>query len=87
MTRQAKFTRNLILIFSLLSVAGCGADGSASTTQTEATETVAVSEDLTENLSINANSRFTATLLSGATFDSATVLQFQPLAFWFWAPG
>ena len=87
MSRQAKFTRNLVLVFSLLGVSSCGADGSTSTAQTEDTETIAPSEASSENLLINANAQFTATLLSGATFDSATVLKSQPLALWFWAPG
>ncbi|PHX93577.1 MAG: hypothetical protein CK542_03590 [Acidimicrobium sp.] len=82
-----KFTRNLVLVFSLLLVSSCGADGSTSTAQTEDTETVATSEASSENLSIDAKAQFTATLLNGATFDSATVLQSQPLALWFWAPG
>ena len=54
-------------------------------------ETVAASEDASEksasNSLLDAKAQFTATLLSGATFDSATVLEKQPLALWFWAPG
>ncbi len=87
MSSPLKFTRNLVLVFLLLGVSSCGADGSTSTAQTETSETIAASEASSENPSINANAQFTATLLSGATFDSATVLQSQPLALWFWAPG
>ena len=87
MTRQVKFTRNSVLVFLLLGVSSCGADGSTSTVQADATETVAASETSSENLLIDADAQFTATLLSGATFDSATVLESQPLALWFWAPG
>ena len=79
--------RNLVLVFSLLGVSSCGADGSADTSQTAVNETVAASEVAPENSAIDAKAQFTATLLSGATFDSATVLEAQPLALWFWAPG
>ena len=79
--------RNLVLVFSLLGVSSCGADGSADTSQTAVNETVAASEVAPENSAIDAKAQFTATLLSGATFDSATVLETQPLALWFWAPG
>ena len=79
--------RNSVLVFSLLGVSSCGADGSADTSQTAVNETVAASEVAPENSAIDAKAQFTATLLSGATFDSATVLEAQPLALWFWAPG
>ena len=79
--------RNLVLVFSLLGVSSCGADGSIDTSQTAVNETVAASEVAPENSAIDAKAQFTATLLSGATFDSATVLEAQPLALWFWAPG
>ncbi|MFM8722836.1 MAG: hypothetical protein ACKOEJ_09005 [Acidimicrobiaceae bacterium] len=88
-----KFTRNLVLVFSLLLVSSCGPDGSTTPAETEATETGAAvdtsisSENLTNTSPIDAKAQFTATLLSGATFDSAKVLQSQPLALWFWAPG
>ena len=84
-----KFTRNLVLVFSLLLVSSCGADGSTTTAEVESTEIDAAvdSTNATETSTIDAKAQFTATLLSGATFDSATVLQSQPLALWFWAPG
>ena len=88
---HSKFMRNLVLVFSLLGVSSCGADGSADTSQTAVNETVVASEVAPENSAsnsaIDAKAQFTATLLSGATFDSATVLKAQPLALWFWAPG
>ena len=79
--------RNSVLVFSLLGVSSCGADGSTGASQTAVNETVAASEVAPENSAIDAKAQFTATLLSGATFDSATVLEAQPLALWFWAPG
>jgi hypothetical protein len=85
-----KFTRILVLVFSLLLVSSCGPDGSTTIAETE-TAAIADSSDTTANSAsnnaINAKAQFTATLLSGATFDSTTVLQSQPLALWFWAPG
>ena len=84
-----KFTRNLVLVFSLLLVSSCGPDGSTTTAETESTEIASVvdSTNATGTSTIDAKAQSTATLLSGATFDSATVLQSQPLALWFWAPG
>ena len=79
--------RNLVLVFSLLGVSSCGADGSTSTSQTAVNETVTASEVAPQNSAIDAKAQFTATLLSGAIFNSATVLEAQPLALWFWAPG
>ncbi|MEY3413475.1 MAG: hypothetical protein RJA79_350 [Actinomycetota bacterium] len=83
--------RNSVLVFSLLGVSSCGADGSTDTSQTAVNETVTESEVAPENSASNSavdtKAQFTATLLSGATFDSATVLEKQPLALWFWAPG
>ena len=90
MNSPKKFTRSLVLVFSFLLVSSCGPDGSTTNTETE-TAAIADSSDATANSAsnnaINAKAQFTATLLSGATFDSATVLQSQPLALWFWAPG
>ena len=84
-----KFTRNLVLVFSLLLVSSCGADGSTTTAETESTEIAAAvdSTNATDTSTIDAKALFRATLLSGVTFDSAIVLQSQPLALWFWAPG
>ena len=83
------FARNFVLVFSLLLVSSCGPDGSTTTADPESTEIDAAvdSTDATDTSTIDAKAQFTATLLSGATFESATVLQSQPLALWFWAPG
>ena len=86
MNSPKKFTRNLVLVFSLLLVASCGPDGSTSVVESDLADTGAA-VDTTNATTINATAQFTAALLSGATFDSATVLQSQPLALWFWAPG
>ena len=84
------FARNFVLVFSLLLISSCGPDGSTTTAETKSAVTADSSVAATNsasNTAINAKAQFTATLLSGATFDSATVLQSQPLALWFWAPG
>ena len=94
MFTRAKFTRNLVLVFSLLAANSCGADGSTDSNQIDSSATIVASESTDENSpaqavnsKIEANAQFTATLLSGAKFDSVKVLETQPLALWFWAPG
>ena len=66
----------------MLTVFGCGAD---SAKQTDPAKTSDQQTQATQTPSSPAI--FTATLLSGAIFNSATVLEAQPLALWFWAPG
>ncbi len=66
----------------MLTVFGCGAD---SAKQTDPAKT---SDEQTQATQASSSPAiFTATLLSGAIFNSATVLEAQPLALWFWAPG
>jgi len=72
----------IVATLSLALIFGCGADSSK---QTDPTKT---SEQQTQATQAPASPAiFTATLLSGATFDSTKVLESQPLALWFWAPG
>ena len=90
MRTHLKFTRNLVAVLSLLTVFGCGADpttntDSSSSSAVESAET-ASNDDATTSTS-ESKSNFVATLLSGQTFDSQKVLENQPLALWFWAPG
>ena len=82
--------RNLVAVLSLLTVFGCGADpstiaDSSSSSAVESAET-ASNDDATTSAS-ESKSNFVATLLSGQTFESQKVLENQPLALWFWAPG
>jgi hypothetical protein len=84
--------RNLVAVLSLLTVVGCGADpstitdsSSSSSSAVEPAET-ASNDDATTPTS-ESKSNFVATLLSGQTFESQKVLENQPLALWFWAPG
>ena len=90
MRTHLKFTRNLVAVLSLLTVFGCGADpstitDSSSSSAVESAET-ASNDDATTSTS-ESKSNFVATLLGGQTFDSQKVLESQPLALWFWAPG
>ena len=84
-----KFIHSLILVFSLFLVSSCGPDGSTTTSETEPSETGAAVEttNTTSTSTIDAKAQFTGKLLSGAKFESAKVLENQPLALWFWAPG
>ena len=80
--------RNLVAVLSLLTVFGCGADPTASLNSSSAVESAetASNDDATTSTS-ESKSNFVATLLGGQTFDSQKVLENQPLALWFWAPG
>lgn len=91
MQTHLKFTRNsvaLLSLLSLLTVFGCGADP---TTSSNSSSAVAPTDSLTENNAATSTSEsksnFVATLLGGQTFESQKVLENQPLALWFWAPG
>ena len=82
--------RNLVAVLSLLTVFGCGADPSTSS-NSSSSSMVAPTDSLTEENATTptseSKSNFVATLLSGQTFESQKVLENQPLALWFWAPG
>ena len=82
--------RNLVAVLSLLTVFGCGADPSTSS-NSSSSSVVAPTDSLTEENATTSTSEsksnFVATLLSGQTFESQKVLENQPLALWFWAPG
>ena len=66
----------------MLAVFGCGADSA------KQTDPVKTSDQQTQATQASSSPAiFTATLLSGATFDSTKDLASQPLALWFWAPG
>ena len=90
MRTHLKFTRNLVAVLSLLTVFGCGADPSTSS-NSSSSSVVAPTDSLTEDDATTptseSKSNFVATLLSGQTFESQKVLENQPLALWFWAPG
>ena len=90
MRTHLKFMRNLVAVLSLLTVFGCGADPST-ITDSSSSSAVEPADSLTEenatSTASESKSNFVATLLSGQTFESQKVLENQPLALWFWAPG
>ncbi len=89
MQTHLKFTRNLVAVLSLLSlltVFGCGADPTTSSSSAVESAETASNDDATTSTS-ESKSNFVATLLGGQTFESQKVLENQPLALWFWAPG
>jgi len=74
----------------MLTFSSCGSDQSTGSTSVvdsgdlgdEETSGVPAETPTTESKAI-----FVATLLSGESFESQKVLENQPLALWFWAPG
>ena len=72
----------------MLTVFGCGADSANQTDPAKTSNQATPATDSTQSTQASSSPAiFTATLLSGATFDSTKVLESQPLALWFWAPG
>ncbi len=72
----------------MLTVFGCGADSANQTDPAKTSEQVTPATESTQATQASSSPAiFTATLLSGAIFDSTKVLESQPLALWFWAPG
>ncbi len=72
----------------MLTVFGCGADSANQTDPAKTSEQATQATESTQATQASSSPAiFTATLLSGETFDSTKVLESQPLALWFWAPG
>ena len=74
MKKSQKLSRLIIAAVAMLTFSSCGADPSTSGAPAETP-------------TIESKSIFVATLLSGESFESQKVLENQPLALWFWAPG
>lgn len=85
MNKSLKLSGQIFASVLILTVFGCGADSANQTDPANTSEQLTQSTPATQTSSSPAI--FTATLLSGAIFDSAKVLDSQPLALWFWAPG
>ena len=81
MNKSLKLSGRIFAFSLILTVVGCGSD---SAKQTDPSNT---SEQVTLTTQASSPAIFSATLLSGATFESTKVLESQPLALWFWAPG
>jgi len=82
--KSLKLSGQIFASVLVLAVFGCGSDSAKQTDPAKTSEQVTLTTQATQSSS---PAIFTATLLSGATFDSAKVLESQPLALWFWAPG
>ena len=85
MNKSLKLSGQIFASVLVLTVFGCGSDSAKQTDPANTSEQVTLTTQATQSSSSPAI--FTATLLSGAIFNSATVLEAQPLALWFWAPG
>ncbi len=82
MNKSLKLSGQIFASILILTVFGCGSDSA------KQTDPVKTSDQQTQATQASSSPAiFTATLLSGATFDSTKVLASQPLALWFWAPG
>ncbi len=96
MNKSLKLSGQIFASILILTVVGCGSDSAKQTDPsntleqaTPATESTQATRSTQSTQSTQASSPaiFSATLLSGATFESTKVLESQPLALWFWAPG
>ncbi len=87
MNKSLKLSGQIFASVLILTVFGCGADSVKQTDPTKTSEQLTESTQSTPATKASSPAIFTATLLSGAIFNSATVLEAQPLALWFWAPG
>ena len=86
MNKSLKLSRQIFASILMLTIFGCGADSVKQTDPANTSEQLTPAAEVTQSSS-SSPAIFTATLLSGATFDSTKVLESQPLALWFWAPG
>ena len=93
MNKSLKLSGQIFACILTLTLFGCGADSVKQTDPTKTSEQLTQSTESTQSTQATPATQasspaiFTATLLSGATFDSTKVLESQPLALWFWAPG
>jgi len=88
--KSLKLSGQIFATILILTVVGCGSD---SAKQTDPSNTLEQATPATESTQATQSTQasspaiFSATLLSGAAFESTKVLESQPLALWFWAPG
>ncbi len=88
MNTSLKLSGQIFTTVLMLTVFGCGADSANQTDPAKTSEQVTPATESTQATQASSSPAiFTATLLSGAIFDSTKVLESQPLALWFWAPG
>ena len=82
MKKSQKLSGLIIAVVAVLTFSGCGADSEIAEPDISTTSPSPVAAPTNESKSI-----FIATLLNGESFESQKVLENQPLALWFWAPG
>ena len=90
MNKSLKLSGRIFAFSLILTVFGCGSDSAKQTDPSNTSEQATPateSTQATQSTQASSPAIFTATLLSGATFESTKVLESQPLALWFWAPG
>ena len=89
MNKSLKLSGRILASSLILTVFGCGSDSAKQTDPSNTSEQATLTTDATQSSAPSSSSPaiFSATLLSGATFESTKVLESQPLALWFWAPG
>ena len=90
MKKSQKLSCLIIAAVAMLTFYSCGAD--PSTGSTSVVDSGDLGDEETSGApaatpTIESKSIFVATLLSGESFESQKVLENQPLALWFWAPG
>ena len=80
----------IIAAVAMLTISSCGSDPSTGSTSVVDSGDLGDEEISGAPAATSTNeskSIFVATLLSGESFESQKVLENQPLALWFWAPG
>ena len=90
MKKSQKLSCLIIAAVAMLTFSSCGADPSTDSTSVVDSGDLGAEETSgapAATPTIESKSIFVATLLSGESFESQKVLENQPLALWFWAPG
>ena len=90
MKKSQKLSCLIIAAVAMLTFSSCGADQSTGSTSVVNSGDLGDEETSgapAETPTIESKAIFVATLLSGESFESQKVLENQPLALWFWAPG
>ena len=88
--KSLKLSGRILASSLILTVFGCGSDSAKQTDPSNTSEQATPateSTQATQSTQASSPAIFSATLLSGVTFESTKVLESQPLALWFWAPG
>lgn len=90
MKNSKKLSCLIVAAVAMLTFSSCGADPSTGSTSVVDSSDLGAEEVSGATATTPTNeskSIFVATLLGGQSFESQKVLENQPLALWFWAPG